>query len=223
MANRQKTVYVCAECGSETPNWAGKCPSCGAWNTLEEMRIEKGSTGRSAAAARSAKPRRLEELEDTEEIRFSTGISEFDRVLGGGAVLGSLILVGGAPGIGKSTLLLQMCAVAGRSKRILYVSGEESERQLKLRANRLGVLGGEIYVLAETDLGSILAAADSLKPDIMIIDSIQTVSDADNNSAPGSIAQVRECTMRIMRMCKEKSLTVFVVGHINKEGSIAGP
>ena len=223
MANRQKTVYVCAECGSETPNWAGKCPSCGAWNTLEEMRIEKGSTGRSAAAARSAKPRRLEELEDTEEIRFSTGISEFDRVLGGGAVLGSLILVGGAPGIGKSTLLLQMCAVAGRSKRILYVSGEESERQLKLRANRLGVLGGAIYVLAETDLGSILAAADSLKPDIMIIDSIQTVSDADNNSAPGSIAQVRECTMRIMRMCKEKSLTVFVVGHINKEGSIAGP
>ena len=126
MANRQKTVYVCAECGSETPNWAGKCPSCGAWNTLEEMRIEKGSTGRSAAAARSAKPRRLEELEDTEEIRFSTGISEFDRVLGGGAVLGSLILVGGAPGIGKSTLLLQMCAVAGRSKRILYVSVSSS-------------------------------------------------------------------------------------------------
>ena len=223
MANRQKTVYVCSECGSETPNWAGKCPSCGAWNTLEEIRIEKGSTGRSAAAARTAKPRRLEELEDTEEIRFSTGISEFDRVLGGGAVLGSLILVGGAPGIGKSTLLLQMCAVAGRSKQILYVSGEESERQLKLRANRLGVLGGEIYVLAETDLGSILAAADSLKPDIMIIDSIQTVSDADINSAPGSITQVRECTMRIMRMCKEKSLTVFVVGHINKEGSIAGP
>ena len=223
MANRQKTVYVCSECGSETPNWAGKCPSCGAWNTLEEMRVEKGSTGRSTAAARSAKPRKLEELEETEEIRFSTGISEFDRVLGGGAVLGSLILVGGAPGIGKSTLLLQMCAVAGRSKRILYVSGEESERQLKLRANRLGVLGGEIYVLAETDLGSILAAADSLKPDIMIIDSIQTVSDADINSAPGSITQVRECTMRIMRMCKEKSLTVFVVGHINKEGSIAGP
>ena len=223
MANKQKTIYVCSECGSETPNWAGKCPSCGAWNTLEEMRLEKGSTGRSAAAVRSAKPRRLEELDDSEEIRFSTGISEFDRVLGGGAVLGSLILVGGAPGIGKSTLLLQMCAVAGRSKRILYVSGEESERQLKLRANRLGVLGGEIYVLAETDLASILAAADSLKPDIMIIDSIQTVSDADISSATGSVTQVRECTMRIMRMCKEKNLTVFVVGHINKEGSIAGP
>lgn len=224
MANRQKTVYVCSECGSETPNWAGKCPSCGTWNTLEEILVEKGGGAvRSSHAARTVKPRRLEELDDTEEIRFSTGISEFDRVLGGGAVLGSLILVGGAPGIGKSTLLLQMCAVAGRAKRILYVSGEESERQLKLRANRLGVLSGEIYVMAETDLGSILAAADSLKPDIMIIDSIQTVSDADMNSAPGSITQVRECTMRIMRMCKEKGLTVFVVGHINKEGSIAGP
>lgn len=223
MANRQKSIYVCSECGSETPNWAGKCPSCGAWNTLEEVSAGKVSVGRNAGSLWAAKPRLLEELDDTEEIRFSTGISEFDRVLGGGTVLGSLILVGGAPGIGKSTLLLQMCAVAGKSKRILYVSGEESERQLKLRAKRLGVLGGEIYVLAETDLASILTAADSLRPDIMIIDSIQTVSDADISSAPGSITQVRECTMRIMRMCKEENLTVFVVGHINKEGSIAGP
>ena len=159
MASRQKTVYICSDCGSETPNWAGKCPSCGAWNTLEELRIEKGSAARSGAAVRTVKPRRLEELDDSEEIRFSTGISEFDRVLGGGAVVGSLILVGGAPGIGKSTLLLQMCAIAGRSKRILYVSGEESERQLKLRAKRLGVQGGEIYVLAETDLSAILAAS----------------------------------------------------------------
>ena len=223
MANRQKTVYICSECGNETPNWAGKCPSCGAWNTLEELRIEKGNAGRSGSTARAARPRRLEELDDTEEIRFSSGISEFDRVLGGGAVLGSLILVGGAPGIGKSTLLLQMCALVGKSRRILYVSGEESERQLKLRARRLGVQGGEIYVLAETDMSSILAAADALKPDIMIIDSIQTINDAELSSAPGSITQVRECTMRIMRLCKEKNLTVFVVGHINKEGSIAGP
>ena len=223
MANRQKTVYICSECGNETPNWAGKCPACGAWNTLEEMHIEKGSAGRSSSAVRAARPRKLEELDDTEEIRFSSGISEFDRVLGGGAVLGSLILVGGAPGIGKSTLLLQMCALVGKSRRILYVSGEESERQLKLRAGRLGVQGGEIYVLAETDMSSILAAADALKPDIMIIDSIQTINDAELGSAPGSITQVRECTMRIMRLCKEKNLTVFVVGHINKEGSIAGP
>ena len=223
MANRQKTVYICSECGNETPNWAGKCPACGAWNTLAEMRVEKGSAGKSGSSMRTVKPRKLEELDDAEEIRFSSGISEFDRVLGGGAVLGSLILVGGAPGIGKSTLLLQMCALAGKSKRILYVSGEESERQLKLRANRLGVLGGEIYVLAETELSSILAASDSLKPDIMIVDSIQTISDSEIPSAPGSITQVRECTMRIMRLCKEKNLTVFVVGHINKEGSIAGP
>ena len=222
MANKQKTVYICSECGSETPNWAGKCPSCGAWNTLAELRLDKAG-GRARDPGRTAKAKKLEDLDSTEEIRFSTGISEFDRVLGGGAVCGSLVLVGGAPGIGKSTLLLQMCAASGRERRILYVSGEESERQLKLRADRLGVHGGELYVLAETDLDSILAAAESLKPDIVIIDSIQTVSNGDLSSAPGSITQVRECTMRIMRLCKDKNLTVFVVGHINKEGSIAGP
>jgi len=222
MANKQKTVYICSECGSETPNWAGKCPSCGAWNTLTELRLDKaGSKVRDVS--RAAKAKKLEELDSTEEIRFSTGISEFDRVLGGGAVCGSLVLVGGAPGIGKSTLLLQMCAACGRERRILYVSGEESERQLKLRADRLGVSGGELYVLAETDLDSILSAAESLQPDTVIIDSIQTVSNGDLSSAPGSITQVRECTMRIMRLCKEKNLTIFVVGHINKEGSIAGP
>ncbi len=223
MSAKQKTIYVCSECGGETANWAGRCPSCGAWNTLEEMKLEKSDSGRRSASFRNTKPKKLEELDDTAEIRFMTGISEFDRVLGGGAVVGSLVLVGGAPGIGKSTLLLQMCASSTIRKRILYVSGEESERQLKLRANRLGVTGGDIYVLAETDLSSILAAAESLKPEIVIIDSIQTVSDADLNSAPGSITQVRECTMRIMRLCKDNNLTVFVVGHINKEGSIAGP
>ena len=222
MANKQKTVYICSECGSETLNWAGKCPSCGAWNTLTELRLDKAG-GRARDSGRTPKAKKLEDLDSTEEIRFSTGISEFDRVLGGGAVCGSLVLVGGAPGIGKSTLLLQMCAASGRDRRILYVSGEESERQLKLRADRLGVKGSELYVLAETDLDSILAAAESLKPDIVIIDSIQTVSNGDLSSAPGSITQVRECTMRIMRLCKENSLTTFVVGHINKEGSIAGP
>ena len=225
MANKRKTVYCCAECGNETSNWAGRCPACGTWNTLQEVTIETGSGKKSAVSARAAagKAKPLSELDTSEEIRFATGISEFDRVLGGGAVAGSLVLVGGAPGIGKSTLLLQMCASAGNGRKILYVTGEESQRQLKLRAMRLGVDGENIYVLAETDIDSIIAAIDELKPDIAIIDSVQTVSDSGVASAPGSITQVRECTMRIMRVTKEKGLTVFVVGHINKEGSIAGP
>lgn len=226
MANKQKTVYCCSECGNETPNWAGKCPACGAWNTLSEVKLDARGTKRSSGSGRSylaQRPRKIAELDTTEEIRFSTGISEFDRVLGGGAVEGSLILVGGAPGIGKSTLLLQMCGACGDDKIILYVTGEESERQLKLRAVRLGVDSAEVYVLAETDLDNILACIDEVKPDIVIIDSIQTVTDGEVASAPGSISQVRECTMRIMRVTKEKGLTVFVIGHINKEGSIAGP
>ena len=222
---KQKTVYCCTECGNETPNWAGKCPACGAWNTLTEVKLEPRAGKRPAASRGFAaqQPRKISELDTGEELRFSTGISEFDRVLGGGAVEGSLILVGGAPGIGKSTLLLQMCGLTAPERRILYVTGEESERQLKLRANRLGVDQAEVYVLSETDLDNILACIDELKPELVIIDSIQTVSDGEVLSAPGSISQVRECTMRIMRAAKEKGLTVFVVGHINKEGSIAGP
>lgn len=222
MANKQKTVFCCTECGSETANWAGKCPSCGAWNTLEELKLK----GRTASAARSRpvhSPKRISELDTSAELRFPTGISELDRVLGGGAVAGSLVLVGGAPGIGKSTLLLQMCGSVAVGTKLLYVTGEESERQLKLRATRLGVDGGEIFVLPETDIDSILAAIDELSPDIVIIDSIQTVSDANVASTPGSVTQVRECTMRIMRLTKDKGLTVFVIGHINKEGSLAGP
>ena len=229
MANRQKTIYCCTECGNETANWGGKCPSCGAWNTLKEVRLEAGVKRRSASAGQGSygyyaqKPKRISELDTEAEIRFSTGISELDRVLGGGAVVGSLVLVGGAPGIGKSTLLLQMCGLAEQGKKILYVTGEESERQLKLRAMRLAVDNAELYVLAETDINNILACVDDLGPDIVIIDSVQTISDPEVSSAPGSISQVRECTMRIMRATKEKSLTVFVVGHITKEGSIAGP
>jgi len=226
MASKQKTIYCCSECGNETANWAGKCPSCGSWNTLEEVKFAKDSGHKGSSYRRMTeyeKPKKLRDLDTAHEIRFSTGISEFDRVLGGGAVVGSLVLVGGAPGIGKSTLLLQMCANSGEKKRILYVSGEESQRQLKLRAMRLDVDGDDIYVLAETDIGSILAAVEDLKPDILIIDSIQTISEENINSAPGSISQVRECTMRIMRSTKERNMTSFVVGHINKEGSIAGP
>lgn len=225
MSPKQKTIYCCSECGNETANWAGKCPSCGAWNTLTELKLEPRGNKNSPYTKRTnlSKPKKISELDMTAEIRFSTGISEFDRVLGGGAVVGSLVLVGGAPGIGKSTLLLQMCGYVDRGRKILYVTGEESERQLKLRSMRLGIDSAEVYVLAETDINSIVSCIDELGPDIVIIDSIQTVSDADVDSAPGSISQVRECTMRIMRITKEKGLTVFVVGHINKEGSIAGP
>ena len=225
MAAKQKTVYCCSECGNETPNWAGKCPACGAWNTLVELKLDSaGTKGRGARGARAAVPsaKKISELDTSAEIRFSTGISEFDRVLGSGAVVGALVLVGGAPGIGKSTLLLQMCGMIDKGRRVLYITGEESERQLKLRATRLGI-DGDIYVLAETDIDSIIACIGEVAPDVVIIDSIQTVSDAEVSSAPGSITQVRECTMRLMRVTKDKGLTMFVVGHINKEGSIAGP
>lgn len=224
---KQKTIYCCTECGNETANWAGKCPSCGAWNTLREIKLSTDRRNKSTSFTRGEPDffplKRISELDADAEIRFMTGISEFDRVLGGGAVAGSLILVGGAPGIGKSTLLLQMCGSLEKDRKVLYVTGEESERQLKLRAMRLGVDGGETYVLAETDMDNIIAAISHSSPDIVIIDSIQTVSDPEVGSAPGSLTQIKECTMRIMRTAKEKGLTVFVIGHINKEGSIAGP
>ena len=223
MAKREKTVYCCRECGFETANWAGKCPSCGAWNSLAEVKLDSVSPQKgSRERIERAKPKKITDLDMSEEIRLSTGISELDRVLGGGAVAGSLVLVGGAPGIGKSTLLLQMCGNL-LDRRILYVTGEESERQLKLRAVRLGVNGENLFVLPETDLDAIVDCINAQEPELVIIDSIQTVSGDDVNSAPGSVSQVRECTMRIMRLAKEKALTVFIVGHITKEGSIAGP
>ena len=219
---KQKTVFCCTECGNETLKWSGRCPVCGAWDSFKEVKLEK--SGGKTAAVRSAKvPKLISELDNEEELRFSTGIGELDRVLGGGAVKGSIVLVGGAPGIGKSTLLLQLCGLVNEGQKILYVSGEESERQIKMRAQRLGVDGGKIYVLAETGLNEVLSAAERLEPDLVIIDSIQTMFDADVSSAPGSISQVRECTMAIMRQTKDRGYTTFVVGHINKEGSIAGP
>lgn len=222
---KQKTIFCCSECGGETPNWAGKCPSCGAWNTLREVTVDAKPKGTMRAASPSSRkvPKLLKDLAAEDELRFSTGIGELDRVLGGGAVRGSLVLVGGAPGIGKSTILLQLCGEIGSREKILYVTGEESERQLKMRAQRLGVSDGQIYVLAETDISSILACIDELHPDVVMIDSIQTMYDAEVASTPGSISQVRECTMQIMRKTKEDGFTAFVVGHINKEGNIAGP
>lgn len=224
MANKKKTVYVCSECGHESANWSGKCPSCGTWNTMKELNLDSRPTGKvSGTSSSRPKAKKMSQLDTEEEIRFATGISEFDRVLGGGAVLGSLNLVGGAPGIGKSTLLLQMCATVEPGRRVLYVTAEESERQLKLRAQRLEVENEELYVLAETELESVLAAVEDTEPDILILDSIQTVASTEVDSAPGSVTQVRECTMKLMRLAKEKGTTVFVVGHITKEGSIAGP
>lgn len=223
MAKKERSVYCCAECGAESANWAGKCPSCGAWNSLVEVKLDRSAAVKASRSRfERSRPKKISELDMTEEIRISTGITELDRVLGGGAVTGSLVLVGGAPGIGKSTLLLQMCANFAE-KKILYVTGEESERQLKLRAVRLGLEGENILVLAETDLDAIMDCINTQEPEVVIIDSIQTISGDDVASAPGSVSQVRECTMRIMRLTKEKGLTVFVVGHITKEGSIAGP
>ena len=221
---KQKTVFCCSECGNETIKWSGRCPACGAWDSLTEIKLDgKAKASAKARQVSGASPKLISELDTEAELRFSTGIGELDRVLGGGAVRGSIVLVGGAPGIGKSTLLLQLCGSVDSNERILYISGEESERQLKMRAQRLGVDKGEIYVLAETGLTEALAAIDSLKPDIVIIDSIQTMFDPDVSSAPGSVSQVRECTMSIMRKTKENGFTTFVIGHINKEGSIAGP
>lgn len=220
---RQKTVFCCSECGNETVKWSGRCTACGAWDSLVEVKLDAKSKGSTKRATSKKTPKLISELDTEAELRFSTGIGELDRVLGGGAVKGSLVLVGGAPGIGKSTLLLQLCGLVEGEMKILYVAGEESERQLKMRAQRLGVDNGQIYVLAETGLTEVLEAADELEPDIMIVDSIQTMFDSEVSSAPGSVSQVRECTMSIMRMTKEKGFTTFVVGHINKEGNIAGP
>ena len=222
---KTKTVFFCTSCGNESPKWQGRCAACGAWNTLEEH-IEKPTPvgkSRPAPVGVSRKAQRLTQLDSSEELRFSTGMGELDRVLGGGAVAGSLVLVGGAPGIGKSTLLLQICNRLCQERRVLYISGEESERQLKLRAQRLSVEPEELYILSETRLSDILSATEEIAPQILIIDSIQTLYNEENESSPGSLSQVKDCTMSLMHLSKASGITVFVVGHINKDGAIAGP
>lgn len=219
-----KSVYVCSECGYESPKWYGKCPGCGEWNTMNEELPVSSATSRHAASHSSVNQvMALGEITEDVEKRMSTGIKEFDRVLGGGIVLGSLVLISGDPGIGKSTILLQICEYLGKSKKILYVSGEESASQIKMRANRLGITTDRLFVLPQTDVGIIVDAIKSEKPDIVIVDSIQTMVYDEITSSAGSVTQVRECTNIFMHAAKGMGIPIFVVGHVNKDGAIAGP
>lgn len=222
-----KTQYVCSECGGTSPKWSGKCPHCNAWNTLEEgtapTAAPTGAAHRYAPLAESSPVRKLSEIEARETPRFSTGIDEFDRVLGGGMVAGGVILIGGDPGIGKSTLLLQALAALSTSRRVLYVSGEESGDQVALRASRLGLETGNVDLLAEIRLEAIQSALTQVAPEVAVIDSIQTVYSEQLTSAPGSVAQVRECAAQLTRYAKQTGVTIVLIGHVTKEGALAGP
>lgn len=225
MAGKSKSVYVCRECGYESSKWNGRCPQCGSWNSFEEdeIIITKNQPSKRASEAAAASIQSLEEISADTDVRYSTGVGELDRVLGGGLVKGSLVLLGGEPGIGKSTLLLQICEFLGENYTILYVSGEESLRQIKLRAERLKVTTPNLYLLSMTDAERICSTISSEKPDIVIIDSIQTMSLSALPSSPGSLTQVRECTNLFMRTAKSQEVPIFIVGHVNKDGAIAGP
>lgn len=221
---KTKSVFFCTECGNESPKWSGRCSACGAWNSMVEQTAEKVSKGSNKRVrTTNVKSTCITELDTTDEIRFLTGMGELDRVLGGGAVKGSLVLVGGAPGIGKSTLMLQICQQLGQFAKVLYVSGEESTHQLKMRAQRLRVDSENLRVLSETCLGDVMACVEEEKPDVLIIDSIQTLYNEELGSPAGGIGQVKDCTMSLMHLAKGQGVTVFVIGHVNKEGSIAGP
>ncbi len=226
---KDRVVYVCSDCGQEASKWLGRCPSCGAWNTMKEFRVPKGETvsggaGRSLVGVTAGRPRALQEIAGVSEERIDMCDAELNRVLGGGLVLGSLVLLGGEPGIGKSTLVLQTALRLGR--RVLYVSGEESEHQLKMRADRLSdgaAVSSEVMILCDTALDNILAQATNVHPDLVIVDSIQTLSKSDIDSAPGSITQVRECAVALLRYAKSSNVPVILIGHITKEGTISGP
>lgn len=224
-----KSVFVCSECGNESAKWFGKCPACGAWNTMFEQKIEIATVAKGAKPSRSlgfggceqANP--INHLEDSDEQRFDTGCGEFNRVLGGGLVKGSVCLISGEPGIGKSTLLLQISSDISKDHKVLYVSGEESKNQIKLRANRLGIKSDKLFILTETNVEDVLQQIDAVSPDVVIVDSIQTMYDERVNSTPSSITQVKECTMSLINKAKATGIATLIVGHVNKEGSIAGP
>lgn len=227
--SKVKTKFVCQECGYESPKWMGKCPGCQQWNTLQEEKQKKVTRLSGAGAFQHSsqvmhKAVSLKDIESVEDPRLLTGMKELDRVLGGGIVPGSLVLIGGDPGIGKSTLLLQVSALlVHKNQNVLYVSGEESIRQTKLRANRLSLVSDQLFVYSETNLEEILSAIEQVHPEFVVIDSIQTVYHSEVSSAPGSVSQVRECTSELMRVAKTKGIAIFIVGHVTKEGSIAGP
>lgn len=225
MATKSKTVFVCSECGYETPKWAGKCPGCGEWNTMvEDVRLpQKSAVSAAPRPAHTFSATPLSQINAADEHRFVTGISELDRVLGGGIVKGSVILLSGDPGIGKSTILLQVCNALQRDIKILYVSGEESAIQIKLRAKRIGVESDSVSVMTETDVQTVCEYINSARPDLVMIDSIQTMQHPDISSAPGSIVQVRESSNLLLRTGKSLDIPIFIVGHVNKGGDIAGP
>ena len=227
MAQKSKTVYVCSNCSYETPKWLGRCPECGEWSTLEEEIREAAPVGKSKSAflsgSRSVTSFSLSDIRPDNELRYKTGMKELDRVLGGGIVKGSLVLLSGDPGIGKSTILLQICQQLGKSLKILYVSGEESYNQIKLRADRLKVNSENLSVLCETDTQAICEHIKATLPELVIIDSIQTMNFTELNSSPGCVTQVRESSNLFMRTAKSLSIPIIMVGHVNKDGNIAGP
>ena len=220
---KAKSIYSCTECGGVSPKWQGQVPACGQWNTLVETVAEPSSASRFQAVAPASQLRVLAAIEAREAERLTTGIGEFDRALGGGLVPGGVVLIGGDPGIGKSTLLLQALAALAQDQRVLYVSGEESGEQVALRARRLGLATGSLPLLAEINLEAILAALRTELPRVAVVDSIQTLWSDALTSAPGSVAQVRECAAQLTRLAKQLGITVILVGHVTKEGALAGP
>ena len=219
---KNKTVFVCNSCGYESPKWMGKCPGCNEWNSFYEEKVVNIKVSSKVNKDR-VKPISLNKIEGKESIRISTGFEELDRVLGGGLVNGSLVLLGGEPGIGKSTLILQICNKIKTDGKVLYISGEESAEQVKIRADRLNVKNENLLFLSETDIGNIEEEIINMNPSLVIIDSIQTMYSDEITSAPGSVSQVREITSKIMKMCKENSITTILIGHVTKDGNIAGP
>ena len=221
---KTKAIYICSVCGYQTTKWMGKCPGCDGWNTLVETIVDDSKKSDGKIVKKATRPiKKIDEITYDDETRYNTGIEELDRVLGGGLVKGSLILVGGDPGIGKSTLLLQICENLGKNKKILYVSGEESEKQIKIRAQRLGVINSQVYLVSETDIDKVVDCINNESFDVVIIDSIQTMHTDLITSAAGSVPQVREATNILMKYAKQENISMFIVGHVTKDGSLAGP